>query len=214
MSKNALFIAPYIHDFAAFDLWLKPLGLLYVASAAERAGYGVRLINCLDRLRADSKASPPARPASRGGVGKLRSEIIDAPDCLRGIPRRFKRYGIPLAAFEEALAGGPRPDVIGVGSMMTYWYGGVAETISIARAVWPGVTIVLGGVYATLCPEHARAHSGADVVVEGAGERAFVEFLRSEIGLSSGDVDASAPARPARGRRRKSSTKSLSMRWK
>ena len=196
MRKNALLIAPYIHDFAAFDLWLKPLGLLYVASAAERAGYGVRVVNCLDRLYADSQGSPPGRSASRLGAGKLRSEIIDTPDVLASIPRRYKRYGIPLDAFEKALADGPRPDVIGVGSMMTYWYGGVAETISIVRAVWPGVPVVLGGVYATLCPEHARLRGGADVVVEGPGEERFLEFLRAEIGPGGGDVDDSAPVRP------------------
>ena len=201
MRKNALLIAPYIHDFAAFDLWLKPLGLLYVASAAERAGYGVRVVNCLDRLYADSRASSsqgssPSRQAARVGAGKLPFEIIDAPAVLAGIPRRYRRYGIPLDAFEKALADGPRPDVIGVGSMMTYWYGGVAETISIARAVWPGVPVVLGGVYATLCPEHARAHSGADVVVEGPGEEEFLEFVRAKIGPGGGDRDDSAPVRP------------------
>ncbi len=195
MRKNVLLVAPYIHDFAAFDLWLKPLGLLYVAAAAERAGYGVRVVNCLDRLSAGPQASSTRR-AARDGAGKLRSEVIAAPDCLAGIPRRYKRYGIPLDAFEKALADGPPPDVVGVGSMMTYWCGGVAETISIVRAAWPGVAVVLGGVYATLCPEHARARSGADVVVEGPGEREFVEFLRAEIGPGNGDIDGPAPARP------------------
>ena len=30
MSKKILLINPWIHDFAAYDFWLKPLGLLYL----------------------------------------------------------------------------------------------------------------------------------------------------------------------------------------
>jgi radical SAM superfamily enzyme YgiQ (UPF0313 family) len=54
--------------------------------------------------------------------------------------------------------------------MMTYWYPGVFESIREVRAVWPGVPVLLGGNYATLCPDHARAFSGADAVVTGEGE--------------------------------------------
>lgn len=197
MGKNILFIAPYIHDFAAFDLWLKPLGLLYVAAAAEREGYGVRVVNCLDRLHPDLPAPFSGRPAARGGTGKLPSEIIAAPDCLAKVPRKYKRYGIPLDLFGRLLTEGPKPDAVGVSSMMTYWYGGVAETIAAAREVFPGVPVILGGVYATLCPEHARAGSGADIVIEGPGEKKFVELLRAEIGPGGGEYDGTAPLLPA-----------------
>lgn len=198
MSKNVLLVAPYIHDFAAFDLWLKPLGLLYVAAAAERAGYEVRAINCLDRLHPDLQASLSARPSARGdGAGKLPSEIIAKPDRLARVPRKYRRYGIPPEILCKTLAEGPRPDAIGVGSMMTYWYGGVGETIAILREFWPDVPVILGGVYATLCPDHARRHAGADIVVEGPGEEKFVEILQSEIGSSNGGSAGSKPLRPA-----------------
>ncbi len=196
MNNQALLVAPYIHDFAAFDLWLKPVGLLYVAAAAEAAGYCVRVVNCVDRLH--PKASGTARPASRGdGRGKLPFVGIEKPECLARVPRRFRRYGIPLDVFRAEAARGPRPDVIGVGSMMTYWCGGVAETISILREVWPGVPVILGGVYATLCPAHARRYSGADIVVEGRGENRFVEVLRRETGRAENATARPNPPRPA-----------------
>lgn len=43
-----LLINPWIYDFAAYDLWMKPLGLLYIAGFLEESGYDVSLINWMD----------------------------------------------------------------------------------------------------------------------------------------------------------------------
>jgi radical SAM superfamily enzyme YgiQ (UPF0313 family) len=199
MARRVLLIAPYIHDFAAYDLWLKPIGLLYVAAAAERAGHEVRIINCLDRLHPSARSSPTRNQSTStgDGRGKFSFEVVPKPAPLERIPRRYRRYGIPLDAFRQELLAGPRPDVIGVGSIMTYWCGGVAETIAVTREVFPRVPIVLGGIYATLCPEHARAYSGADIVIEGPGAGKFLEFL-GDISAPGGadgiDLHALRPA--------------------
>ena len=50
MSKKILLVNPWIYDFTAFDLWLKPLGLLYLASHLLNQGYEVELLDCLNRL--------------------------------------------------------------------------------------------------------------------------------------------------------------------
>ncbi len=199
MKRHVLMVAPYIHDFAAYDLWLKPLGLLYVAAAVERAGYEVRVVNCIERLH------PTTRPTGGGqrgkqpgdGRGKLRYEVIPKPECLRRIPRDYRRYGIPPNAFLRRLSAGPRPDAIGVGSMMTYWYPGVRETIELLRRVYPGVPVILGGPYASLCAEHARLHSGADIVVEGPGEARLIEILNQVTGFDGGPTIPLASLRPA-----------------
>ena len=199
MGKHVLLVAPYVHDFAAFDLWLKPLGLLYVAAAALEAGYDTRVVNCLDRLHPESSSASGSRPSrSYGdGRGKFRSEIIAKPASLAKVPRQYKRYGVPLDAFRRQVSEGPRPDAIGVGSMMTYWWGGVAETIALLRDIFPDSPVILGGVYATLCAEHARRLSGADIVVKGPGEEKFVDVLRGEIGGNGGGKTAPARLRPA-----------------
>jgi radical SAM superfamily enzyme YgiQ (UPF0313 family) len=54
-------------------------------------------------------------------------------------------------------------------SLMTYWYPGVFDVIRIVREIFPGIPVILGGIYATLCPEHAL-QSGADYVLTGEGE--------------------------------------------
>jgi radical SAM superfamily enzyme YgiQ (UPF0313 family) len=53
---------------------------------------------------------------------------------------------------------------------MTYWYPGVQAIVELVRREIGSVPVVLGGVYATLLPEHARRYSGADIVVEGPAE--------------------------------------------
>ena len=70
-----------------------------------------------------------------------------------------------------------RPDLILVTSMMTYWYPGVQETIKILRQHWPDVPLVLGGIYATLCHEHARLTSGADLVFKGPVESNLLKLV-------------------------------------
>ena len=39
--KKIILINPWIHDFSAYDLWLKPLGLLYIAAYLEKYGYQI-----------------------------------------------------------------------------------------------------------------------------------------------------------------------------
>ncbi len=48
MKKNILLINPWICDFAAYDFWIKPIGLLYIAGLLRQDGYNVELIDCLN----------------------------------------------------------------------------------------------------------------------------------------------------------------------
>jgi len=73
-----------------------------------------------------------------------------------------------------------QPDLVLVTSFMTYWYPGVSETIDLIRSLWRTVPIVLGGIYATLCPDHAKQHSGADRVIAGDGI-ANLPFLLADV---------------------------------
>ena len=46
---NYLLINPPTYDFAAYDLWLKPLGLLCIARILTENGHNVEFIDCMDR---------------------------------------------------------------------------------------------------------------------------------------------------------------------
>jgi len=176
---RALLINPWIHDFAAYDFWARPLGLLELGSALRAMGYDVSLMDGLDLYYPGRRELPRRR---ENGSGRFDQTEVPKPAALKGIPRRFKRYGMPLSSFQTRLASQPKPEVILVSSVMTYWYTGVAETIAEVRRIFPETPVILGGVYATLLPEHARAHSGADMVAGGDFRVSLPPILRS-LGL-------------------------------
>jgi radical SAM superfamily enzyme YgiQ (UPF0313 family) len=164
MSDDILIVNPWIHDFAAYDLWAKPIGLLYIGSFLRSFGYNVRFVDLLGRL--DPHVPGKTR---RYGTGKYHAEAISKPAVYRDFPRTYKRHGITPDAATGLVSSIPSPKLILVTSVMTYWYPGVFETIEFLHDSFGDVPIVLGGIYATLCYDHARAHSGADIVVSGDG---------------------------------------------
>jgi radical SAM superfamily enzyme YgiQ (UPF0313 family) len=162
---------------------MKPLGLLYVASLIRRfTPHSVSFIDCLDRAHPGLKKAPAM---SADGRGPFPKEEVPKPALLRGVPRRFSRYGIPVSVFEEELARSPKPDAVLLTSAMTYWYPGVQAVVDLVRRRFGAVPVVLGGVYATLCPAHARAETGADLIVPGPAEESLFAALAAALGASS-----------------------------
>ena len=179
-APHILCVNPWIHDFAAYDFWSKPLGLLSLAAYLRQHGCKVSYIDCLDRFH---PRTAPVDPISRYGRGPFLKTPIQKPAALKDIPRQYSRYGIKPSWLHEDLSSLPKPDLILVTSMMTYWYTGVRETIDHIRKTFERVPIVLGGVYATLYNEHGLAHSGADRVVCGAGETVIFDLINEFIGF-------------------------------
>jgi radical SAM superfamily enzyme YgiQ (UPF0313 family) len=182
---NILLVNPWITDFAAYDFWVKPLGLLYAGAFLKARGHSVRIVDCMDRFGNASNGAV-INGDNRYNTGKFRREIIDKPACLSHVPRHFCRYGISIDSFRALANTGERPDTIIVSSVMTYWYPGVVEAVSQLKNLFPGVPVVLGGIYATLCTDHARDSSGADVVVAGSAPSKIIQAVES-AGGSTGD---------------------------
>lgn len=178
-TPHILLINPWIHDFAAYDFWAKPIGLLSLASILRCHGFNISYIDCLDRFHPQAT---PTDPYARFGKGPYLKTRIPKHPGLADIPRHFSRYGIRKAWLKEDLLAIEPPDLVLMTSMMTYWYPGVQETIAVVREIFPEVPIVLGGIYATLCREHARSHSGADRIETGAGE----EYILERVGEHTG----------------------------
>jgi radical SAM superfamily enzyme YgiQ (UPF0313 family) len=178
--SNILLINPPVYDFAAFDLWSKPLGLLYLASILKNQGHKVSLLDYMDRgskamfyqaeLRQSFYGTEPSGKASRNfdkyGCGHYIKSPVKKPDALKHIPRKYSRYGLTPEFAVKYLKELCVPDIIIVTSVMTYWYLGVFEAIETVKNVFPSAPVILGGTYATLCYEHAQK-SGADAVLKG-----------------------------------------------
>ncbi|MCP4023552.1 MAG: radical SAM protein [Desulfobacteraceae bacterium] len=192
-SPHILCVNPWIHDFAAYDFWAKPLGLLYIAAILRKAGCRISFIDCLDRFH--EKENQPAK-ILWDGRGPYRKIEIPRPDGLPDIGKRFSRYGIKPEWLKQDLQIQDPPDLILVTSLMTYWATGVKETIETIKDVYPNVPVVLGGIYANLCCSHAQRESGADLVLTGPVKKSlkkvFKDFLKMDLtlGIDSRDLDS------------------------
>lgn len=169
---RALLIQPPIYDFALYDLFHQPFGLLRIGRWLEGAGYEVDLIDALDPV-------PPGR--ERPGRGRFARQVVERPAALAGIDRQYARYGAPVEELRGRLSE-QRPDVILVTTGMTYWYPGLAELAHHLREIHPGVPVIAGGVHASLMPDHCAEQLETDRVVAGPADRALAGVL-SELGL-------------------------------
>ena len=179
-TPHILLVNPWIHDFAAYDFWAKPMGLLYLASILQSHGFNISYIDCLDRFH---PKAPQTDPYARYGRGPYIKTRIPKPSGLKDIPRNFTRYGIKKKWFKDDLLSIPKPDLVLMTSMMTYWYPGVQETTGVIKEIFPDVTIVLGGIYASLCHEHAQNYSGAHRIETGPGEEYILKLAGDYTGF-------------------------------
>lgn len=152
--KKILGVNPPVHDFAFFDLWAKPLGLLYILGRLRDLGNEVFLVDCIHEAKETPKTF---------GRWSPRRREIPKPGTYSSIPRRYWHFGLDKEELLARLRTIPRPDLILVTSSMTYWYPGVFWCIEVIRKALPSVPVFLGGAYPVLCPEHSGL-SGADMV--------------------------------------------------
>ena len=153
--KKILGINPPVHDFAFFDLWSKPVGLLYLLERMRENGNKVSFIDSIHGGAVGKKSF---------GREKIASEEIEKPNVYREIQRNYHRFGMSAEALSARLRSTERPDFVFITSMMTYWYGGIDFLTELLEECLPGVPSVLGGVYARLCPKHA-SFRGTDFIV-------------------------------------------------
>lgn len=187
-SPHILLINPYIWDFTAYDLWAKPLGLLYLAGTLRANGYQVHLLDCLDVHFKGMESLHPLAPRKTFGQGKFFRQRLSKPPGLQDIPRYYYRYGVPTAVFLQALRELPRPQAVLTTSSMTYWYKGIIETMELVHTVLPESPIILGGIYATLMPDHAREQVRPDYLITGQAEGAILKLLDLNTGHTSPNI--------------------------
>jgi hypothetical protein len=174
MKPRILLVNPLVYDFAAYDFWLKPYGML-TAAGFLRGKADFLLFDFLDRQHSFCKNLSNLQN-DRFGRGRFYEERIPLPDCLKEIPRYFRRFGLPRRLFWEFLEINKKCDFVFIATMMTYWYPGVQETIEDVRKFLPAAKIVLGGNYATICKTHCEK-LGADLLVSGSSLNPLGDFL-------------------------------------
>ncbi|MCX5816636.1 MAG: hypothetical protein NTX75_10430 [Proteobacteria bacterium] len=92
---KALLINPYIYDFAAYNFWSTPMGLLYLGSVLRKNNIDIKLIDCLDVVEEKRKAD---------GRAPFIKERVRKPESLKGIRKTLRRYGISREKLDEELS--------------------------------------------------------------------------------------------------------------
>jgi len=159
-----LAINPPIADFAAYDLWAYPIGFLYLLSYLESRGITIDYLDCRDRYHPLMLEiyKPKNKLFSTGPYYKTE---IEKPKIYKNIDRPYYLYGMPPEIILKYLKNIEKPDLVLITSMMTYWYPGIITTAKLVKEFFPNTPIILGGIYANLCSEHAKTLPGIDVVV-------------------------------------------------
>lgn len=147
---------------------MSPMGLLRIGAYFQDHNAQVKMIDC---------ALPPNYSATRlpmkvvyhdapyvehrpcGSIQQHIKENMWKPVWYFGKPHDQIKAEM-LQAFPDG------PDQVWVGSHLTYYYETSWDLVKMAKYIFPRAKVLLGGIYPTLCPEHADG-SGADLVVKG-----------------------------------------------
>ena len=181
--KTALLVNPWIYDFKCHDFWIKPYGLLRISAYLKENGFDTEMIELHDRHDPDMVSY--GTKDRQFGRGDFYQEELEKSAVLKKVPRKYKRYGFPLEVFKKKLETIKPPDVVLMASSVTYSYEGVFLAIKLISEIFPQARIVLGGIYATLCQEHAKKYSGAAHVWKAEISNDFIAvlnyFLKADV---------------------------------
>lgn len=176
-----LCIVPYEYTTITMMYRNSPVGIYKVATKLRRDGHTVELFNMYPlyrprkhmEFREDGmyfKGIPVSQFAGFKKCGNFENENL----C-----REFHRLGLPLSELEKKL-NEFRPDKIFIGNTFTFLWRAVYEIVAECKRVMPKVPVKVGGLYAILCPEHARA-SGADEVMTPEEKTVSDNFIKIDV---------------------------------
>ena len=191
---RVLFVNPPVYDFSVYDFWLKPYGLLRIAGYM-RDKVEITYFDFMDRHSAYLKEEEKIPDRDAFGRGSYFAQPAKKPPEYEFIKdKHYRRFGVPQERFIDLLQT-KQFDFVLITSAMTYWYLGIREVVENVRKIQPQAKIILGGIYATLCYEHAKS-LGVDFVIKGnlqSGDSQSVQNLQMFEELFQVKLDFSEP---------------------
>jgi hypothetical protein len=182
--KTALLIAPLVYDTQYWSQWSQPYGLLRIAALLKK--YQYRRLELFDFMEvhdgerihqhrinpgeAYAETDEPTRPVQPHRITKPGD-----PNTLELFRYHFGKTWSDFDRWLDDKGFDPAhpPDEIWISAVMTYWWEPVRDLIArLRRRFGHKPTILLGGIYPTLAPEHAARYCQPDIVVAGEVEEA------------------------------------------
>ena len=175
--RTVLLINPPVYDTQYWAEWAQPYGLLRIAAMLKQ--YRYKQVALFDFMEADASRNVHQHRINPQETYDARDEperpikpivIEKAGQSLE----LFKyHFGKTWQEFDKWLnargftAKHP-PNEVWISAVMTYWWESSRDLIArLRRRFGKRTTILLGGIYPTLVPEHAARMTGADIVVAG-----------------------------------------------
>ena len=191
---RALLINPWIYDFKSYDFWIKPFGLLKIAGLLKPHVSGIDFIDCIDRYDNDyiiAHGSSKYKPDEiMYGKGKYCHEPIPKPGPYKSIKRNYKRFGIPESVFREKLKKLPVPGLVLITTPITYMYPAVIDALRIVKEIHGSMPVIIGGIYPTLCFEHAKKTFPGDYIWKGDINNDFIRLVNNITGAAIPEMSA------------------------
>src|SRR6266550_3230425 len=155
--RRALLINPPVYDAQYWARWSQPAGLLRIATLLKEKGYQIDFVDCMET-------------DDRGIVSKARRfDDNGKPIAVKrdNITKPIYHFGLSLEELERQLRTLEEPDEVWITSIMTYWWESTRDVVALTKHLFPKATVLVGGIYPTLAPEHAEANLGADIIFKG-----------------------------------------------
>src|SRR6266487_3858843 len=156
-THRALLINPPVYDAQYWARWSQPAGLLRIATLLGEKGYQIDFVDCMET-------------DDRGIVAKTRRyDDSGQPIAVKrdNITKPIYHFGLSLQELERRLRSLEEPDEVWITSIMTYWWQSTRDVVALAKRLFPKATVLVGGIYPTLAPEHALENLGADIIFKG-----------------------------------------------
>ena len=174
--KTALLINPPLYDTQYWAEWSQPYGLLRIAALLRK--YNYKRIELFDFLETDEKRkvtsyriNPDESYAKEDKPDSAKPVVISKNG--ESLELFWKHFGKPWEEFDRWLdANGfdkrHPPTEIYISAVMSYWWEAVRDlTIRLKNRFGDKSTILLGGIYPSIAPQHAARMTKADIIVDG-----------------------------------------------
>jgi radical SAM superfamily enzyme YgiQ (UPF0313 family) len=168
---KVLLLQPPVQDFYNTDIRLQPVGLAYLKAAAQKHLPGVRIT--IKDFHHGRGRRTIALPRELAYLKDYYSKDDKSPFSTF---HHYYHFGADFDAIAGEVAKA-KPDLVGIASLFAPYH---REALRCAEAIkrrWP-VPILLGGAQVSAMPEHMLSHPAVDFVIQGEGEKPFVELLK------------------------------------
>ncbi len=189
--KTALLVNPPVYDTQYWAEWSQPYGLLRIGALLRSQGYKrVELFDFMEAtpVTGDANDAEAKRSVPKHRIHCNESYAMKAGPVHRARPYIIEKNGEQLAlfkyhfgkewhSFEEWLRAKDLlkhpPSEVYIASVMSYWWESTRDlVVRLGQLFGTRATMIVGGIYPSIAPEHAARYTGADVVVAGEVEAA------------------------------------------